>query len=68
MMKLIYYEGNKFRLKLLKLTCHVSVFVVRGCTYFYSSALVPSFTFQSITLFLRFVVPCIFSHSNKTPN
>jgi len=44
----MYYDCNKFSLKLLKLTCHVSVFVVRGCTYFWSSALVPSFTFQSI--------------------
>jgi hypothetical protein len=51
MMKLMYYEGNKFRLKLLKITCHVSVFVVRGCAYFCSSALVPSFTFQSIRCF-----------------
>lgn len=48
MMKLMYYDHNKFRLELLKLTCHVSVFVVRGCAYFWSSALVPSFTFQSI--------------------
>ena len=48
MMKLVYYDCNKFRLKLLKLTCHVSVFVLRGYAYFWNSALVPSFTFQRI--------------------
>ena len=47
-MKLMYYDCNKFRLKLLKLPCHVSVFVVKGYAYFWSSALVPSFTFQCI--------------------
>ena len=47
-MKVIYYDCIKFRLKLLKHTCHVSVFVVRECAYFWSSALMPSFTFQSI--------------------
>ena len=47
-MKLMYYDCNKFRLKLLKLPCHVSVFVVRRYAYFWISTLVLSITFQRV--------------------